>query len=222
MYIRIIIADPYMPGKILSLGDEECHFGRIWSESAADYAFASPYVSKSHAVIKFEQDKYLLKDMGSKHGTTINKQKIEAGAFVELSLNDVVGFAQESVSFQFLGDSICCGDETMDFSATIPIISDKYPITVDEAKRVILIENEKVKLSPKEMELFFLLYQNRSRTVTYQEIRNKVWPERVTESLTADVGQNEVNILIHRLRKKLGPVADAIEAVTSYGAVLNI
>lgn len=79
-------------------------------------------------------------------------------------------------------------------------------------------------LSGKHTELLIMLYQKRNQAVSYDEIKVKIWPERITdESQKApDVGRDEINALIYRLRKKLGSYGERIVTVSRYGYMLDL
>ena len=76
--------------------------------------------------------------------------------------------------------------------------SDDY-LTVNIAERKIIVNLERVKLTPKEFRLFALLVENAARILTYQQLLEKVWGWEYTDDL------DYVRIYISHLRQKIEP-----------------
>ncbi|MFJ7698790.1 helix-turn-helix domain-containing protein [Lysinibacillus fusiformis] len=75
----------------------------------------------------------------------------------------------------------------------------------------------------KDTGLFWLLHKKRGCTVSYDEIKINVWPERILhKSEKPDVRREEINMLVYRLRKKLGKYGQSIVSVPRYGYMLDI
>lgn len=68
------------------------------------------------------------------------------------------------------------------------------------------VYGESVSLSGKEWHLLQLLWESAGTLVDYETIKREIWPERLPseEQGSVDVGTDELNVLIYRLRKKLG------------------
>jgi pSer/pThr/pTyr-binding forkhead associated (FHA) protein len=64
-----------------------------------DLTIEKPTVSRHHAVVTEEGDRWFLEDRGSFNGTFLNGQRIQAGAKVPLRHGDRIGFGAESVVF---------------------------------------------------------------------------------------------------------------------------
>jgi pSer/pThr/pTyr-binding forkhead associated (FHA) protein len=64
-----------------------------------DLTLEKPTISRHHAVVTEEGDRWFLEDRGSFNGTFLNGQRIQAGAKVPLRHGDRVGFGAESVVF---------------------------------------------------------------------------------------------------------------------------
>lgn len=77
----------------------------------------------------------------------------------------------------------------------------------------IYLNEEVINLSFKELELLKLLIDNRTRTVTKNEIANVLWP-------IDDIGESSIKNLILRIRKKIN--TDLIISVRGLGYRLNI
>ena len=64
-----------------------------------DLTIEKPTVSRHHAVVSEEGDRWFLEDRGSFNGTFVNGQRIQAGAKVPLRHGDRIGFGAESIVF---------------------------------------------------------------------------------------------------------------------------
>ena len=72
-------------------------------------------------------------------------------------------------------------------------------LTVDVAERKVIVNGERVKLTPREFRLFALLVENGGRILTHKQILEKVWGWEYTDDL------DYVRIYISHLRQKLEP-----------------
>jgi len=84
-------------------------------------------------------------------------------------------------------------------------------IELDNAKKRVLINDEKVELTKKEYEILKLLLENQTRVFTREDILLKVWGERVI------VTDRTVDVNITRLRNKLGIYGQNLRNKTGYG-----
>jgi two-component system KDP operon response regulator KdpE len=72
-------------------------------------------------------------------------------------------------------------------------------INVDIADRKVIVNGEKIKLTPREFRLFAILVENAGRIFTHRELLEKVWGWEYTDDL------DYVRIYISHLRKKIEP-----------------
>lgn len=76
----------------------------VGRDDTADIVVDNPLCSRRHAVFQFRNDDQLfIMDMGSTHGTFLNKQRIEPRQYVEISIGDFIRFANSSRLFFFRG-----------------------------------------------------------------------------------------------------------------------
>lgn len=68
-----------------------------------DLAIEKPTVSRHHALISAEGERWFLEDRGSFNGTFVNGTRIQAGAKVPLRHGDRIGLGAESVVFSAPG-----------------------------------------------------------------------------------------------------------------------
>ncbi|XLR21136.1 hypothetical protein S83_049048 [Arachis hypogaea] len=78
-------------------------FGRL---DLCDFILEHPTISRFHAVLQFKRsgDAYLY-DLGSTHGTFLNKNQVEKNTYVDLHVGDVIRFGRSSRLFIFQGPS---------------------------------------------------------------------------------------------------------------------
>ena len=72
-------------------------------------------------------------------------------------------------------------------------------LTVNIAERKIVVNGERVKLTPREFRLFALLIDNAGRVLTHRQVLEKVWGWEYTDDL------DYVRIYISHLRQKIEP-----------------
>jgi len=72
-------------------------------------------------------------------------------------------------------------------------------LTVDVAERKVIVNGERMKLTPREFRLFALLVENAGRILTHKQILEKVWGWEYIDDL------DYVRIYISHLRQKIEP-----------------
>ncbi|KAL5200657.1 hypothetical protein ABZP36_021860 [Zizania latifolia] len=78
-------------------------FGRI---DLCDFVLEHPTISRFHAVLQFRNDESVfLYDLGSTHGSFINKTQIKKKIYVKIHVGDVIRFGQSSRLYIFQGPS---------------------------------------------------------------------------------------------------------------------
>jgi DNA-binding response OmpR family regulator len=85
------------------------------------------------------------------------------------------------------------------------------PLTVDPISRTATLDDEPIDLTPKELDLLYLLASSPGRAFSRDYLMEKVWGY---ESGGFD---RTVDTHVLRLRKKLGPMGERIETVWSVG-----
>ncbi|KAG7604238.1 putative transcription factor interactor and regulator FHA-SMAD family [Arabidopsis thaliana] len=78
-------------------------FGR---DGICDFTLEHPSISRFHAVIQYKRSgaAYIF-DLGSTHGTTVNKNKVDKKVFVDLNVGDVIRFGGSTRLYIFQGPS---------------------------------------------------------------------------------------------------------------------
>ncbi|KAF4375927.1 hypothetical protein F8388_010069 [Cannabis sativa] len=76
-------------------------FGRV---DLCDFVLDHPTISRFHAVLQFKKSgEAYIYDLGSTHGTFINKNQVKKKSYVDLHVGDVVRFGQSSRLYIFQG-----------------------------------------------------------------------------------------------------------------------
>jgi pSer/pThr/pTyr-binding forkhead associated (FHA) protein len=218
--------EPLEKGCSIKLTSNEILLGRLWDTNKPDISFSSLYISKKHAVIGFVNNQFTIVDLGSKHGTQINDSAVEQNKPYILGNGDRISLAREEAVLIFNNLNEPELGETVDFTrsnisrAKLP--QDSLAINLD--RREILINGKPIYLSGKDIELLLFLYQNRNKATSYNEIKSKIWPERLFDAGTniPDVGIDEITALVYRLRKRLGMQGQRIKTIPRFGYMLDL
>ncbi|RHY76162.1 hypothetical protein DYB30_004319 [Aphanomyces astaci] len=81
-------------------------------EPLCDIVLQHPSVSRTHAALQFDaKGQLFLVDLGSTHGTFVNKKRISAADHVELHVGDVVVFGESTRIYTILGPVDLMPDE---------------------------------------------------------------------------------------------------------------
>ncbi|XP_042470685.1 kanadaptin-like isoform X1 [Zingiber officinale] len=75
-------------------------FGRV---DLCDFVLEHPTISRFHAVLQFKKDEVLLYDLGSTHGTFVNKVQIKKKVYTAVHVGDVLRFGLSSRLYIFQG-----------------------------------------------------------------------------------------------------------------------
>ncbi|XP_051202368.2 uncharacterized protein [Lolium perenne] len=78
-------------------------FGRV---DLCDFVLDHPSISRFHAVLQFRNDgEVFLYDLGSTHGSSINKTQIKKKLYTKIHVGDIIRFGQSSRLYLFQGPS---------------------------------------------------------------------------------------------------------------------
>ncbi|RXJ86282.1 response regulator transcription factor [Arcobacter sp. CECT 8985] len=83
----------------------------------------------------------------------------------------------------------------------------------DTINKNLYLEQNQMKITPKELNFLELLINNKNRTICYQEIENHIWYDSV-------MSENALRILVKKLRKKLPH--NTLENVARMGYKINL
>jgi len=214
---RLVVekGSPSIQGTFFELNNEKTIIGRTTAAFQPDIGFESLLISRQHCCIERQGNTYVITELGSKHGTLLNGNLLAPFHRFALTDSDAIDLADGVIRLRFLVFSDL--DSTMDFGDS-PLSS----FVVDVSKRVLRIHEKEIPLAAKEWRLLELLHRHRNELVPYEKICAEVWSERsLTESAMPDVGMDEMNVLLHRLRRKLGAYGKCLVTRRGQGCILE-
>lgn len=84
-------------------------------------------------------------------------------------------------------------------------------VTVDAARRIVLVGLEDVPLTPKEFDVLYMLAQRAGEAVSRRDLYERVW------ALNPDIVRTRsLDVIVHTLRRKLAPFL-TVESVRGFG-----
>jgi hypothetical protein len=156
-------------------------------------------VSRRHARIRLEGERYLIEDLGSKNGTFVNGHEVQGAR--PLQDGDEIQIA------------LCCKLAFVAAEATAPVLFEepRLGLAMDlESKRVYVAGRElDPALSPAQYRLLELLYEDPGRVYSRDEVVEAVWPEDDRGGIT----EQAIDALARRLRERLAEVDPARQYV---------
>ncbi len=145
----------------------------------------NPRVSRHHARLSWDGERFTIADLGSKNGSLVNNSPA-AGA-VAVHDGDVISLADSRIEFQVSAPTV----------ALTPA-ANAGPLAVDTVRHEVRLRGETVPLTPKEYLLLALLHGRGGAVVSRDDIAAEVWPE-----LSGDVAEESIVQLVTRLRRKI-------------------
>lgn len=171
------LSDP--SGQEHPLGDPVTRLGRAVEN---EIVILDKRSSREHAVIRREGRKVLLEDLGSTNGTYLNGERL----LQVVQLRD--------------GDQIKVGDVAFVFhDPEMTSVETPFPelnVNLDAAE--VRVDRRLVQLSSKEFALLALLYENRGKVCSKDEIGQVVWSE-----YQQGIFDYQIENLVRRLRTKI-------------------
>jgi hypothetical protein len=154
-----------------------------------DLVIPERQVSRRHARIRLEGERYVLEDLGSKNGTFVNGQEL-TGPHV-LQDDDEIQIA------------LCCRLTFVAAGATAPLISEEEAqgLRLDPERKRVWVAGREVRppLSLAQYRLLELLHQEPGRVYSRDQIVEAVWPEDDREGIS----EQAIDALARRLRERL-------------------
>ncbi len=174
---------------------------------ACDIVLAGQLISRRHACIKRADHSYILEDLGSHNGTTVNGQRLIGAQ----ALHDGDCIELGGIRRLFFAD----GDAT----STRPL-PPTTGLWLDEAAQDVWIDGQRIspQLSPAQFHLLQLLAAHTGRICSRSEIVAAIWPDAA-----GGVSEDAVDGLIKRLRARLGEIPNGdryVQNVRGRGLIL--
>jgi hypothetical protein len=225
-YLIVESGSPYESGKKIPLTAGTMHIGRVWEDQKPDLAFEDGHISRNHAEIVYKDGHFELCDLpSSKHGTEVNGRLVNKGTPYTLKHNDKIVLARGAAVLRFCAQND--PGKTQDIEDLLPDetgygakLSPGEYLTVDIERREVLLGGRELvpRVTGYEFELLELLYRNRGKAVSHEEIVQWVWRDlRNRETIT----RQNVATLVHRLRDCLGDFGKYVVNIPAYGYRLD-
>ncbi|MBU1055524.1 MAG: FHA domain-containing protein [Proteobacteria bacterium] len=215
-YIFIEKGNPYDKGTLIPLSKKSISIGRQFSADEPDIAFSNPVISRNHLLIEWKNGSYQAVDKNSKNGTKINDKKLEKSTFYELGNGDRLRLANDTAILLF-------SYEVKPTTVTMHEESEELQIRFNADRRELFIESQKIVLRGNLYELFGVLYKNRGKVVSHSEIKEAVWPERARDEKGEPfTSEEEIHVLMMRMRHKLGAYSRFLNNIRGYGYILDL
>jgi DNA-binding winged helix-turn-helix (wHTH) protein len=199
----LLVLEGEESGRRILLDRPELLIGR---DDDCDLVIPDRQVSRHHARVAVEEDRYLLADLGSKNGTFVNGQQVAEAHALEDGDEIQIAF--------------CCKMAFVGADATAPVVLDEAPqgLRMDlESKRVWVLGQElDPPLSPAQYRLLELLYQEPGRVYSRDEVVVTVWPEDDRKGIS----EQAIDALARRLRERLAetdPESQYVITVRGHG-----
>lgn len=176
----------------IQLAQDVTTLGR--SDSCA-VVFPFPTVSRLHARIELQHDRYMLFDTGSANGTFVNGQRIEQGQ--QLCTDDEIWLGSSDVALSFFDP-----EETM----SVSLNSIPPALFIDESARSVQVYGMPVQLSPLEYGMLLYLASNPGTVCTRESCFLTVWGQPYDH----DICEDALNACIAKLRRNLRATAQTV------------
>ena len=185
----LIVIDGVEPGRKVPVDQPVLTIGR---GEMCDLVISDRQVSREHARLRVDKDRFLLEDLGSKNGTFVNGQSVSAPH--PLQDGDEIQIA------------FCCKLAFVGADATAPMVFEPLAagLRMDlESKRVWLRGEElDPPLSLAQYRLLKVLYQEPGRVYSRDDVVEAVWPEDDRDGIS----EQAIDALARRLRERLAEI----------------
>jgi hypothetical protein len=159
---------------------------RIGRDRDNDIVIAGDHVSRHHAEIVFENERYVLRDLGSKNGTFVNGTRVTAPHVLRDSdMITLAGHPAPALVFEMTGE-------------TVTVAPEGGGIWIDTRTAEVWVRGAKVEVTAKQFLALALLYGRGGALVTKEELARGVWPE-----FEGAVSDHSIEQLVSRLRARL-------------------
>ena len=162
----------------------------------------SPYVSRTHARIEWQDGEPILVDLGSRNGSLLNGIRVQGSAPLRDGDAIVIGDAAIRCRFnrtldhptrtlEFHGVAVAPAEPPAVSADTLRVDASTYEVHIGDhplARR----------LSAQEFQLLGYLFEHRQRVCTRQELGDAIWGRDLWDV-------NMLHRLVHRLKEKLEP-----------------
>ena len=191
---------------IISLDSSSAVFGR--SRFADDATPENKSVSRRHFQIRCHDGVFYISDLDSTNGTYLNGERLQPNVERRVRDADRISLASDAVVLRFV-DPV----STVRIDANTPLVGrspESDDLVVDLASRNVWVRGQlqDPPLPKKEFDILELLYRNRGKAVSRDEIADAGWPELAGKSGPAIPNASiDQNILLLRKRIEVDPAS---------------
>ena len=183
----------------INLDGSDVVFG---SAPSADVTLENEFVSRRHFQIRSHDGVYYISDLDSTNGTYLNGERLQPNVERRVKDGDRIGLAKEEVVLRFV-DPI----GTVRIDASTPLIGGspaKEDLAVEAASRKVWVRGQlqEPPLPRKQFDILEILYRNKGKAVSREDIARAGWPERADQP-DAPVSNEEIDQYIFQLRKRI-------------------
>jgi DNA-binding winged helix-turn-helix (wHTH) protein len=179
-----------------------------WEDN--DVAIQDRWISRYHAEVHREKDRYIIRDLDSKNGTLVNGQRIAAP--VALADGDEIQVTP-LITLTFV-----------DYGSTAPLPAETQAdaLELDPDTRQVTVRGRLLSpaLSPAQFTFLSLLAEEPGRVCSRDEVIAAVWPEDEAEGISDEA----IDALVRRVRLRLRELDNTHEYITTvrgYGFKLD-
>jgi DNA-binding winged helix-turn-helix (wHTH) protein len=165
----------------------------IGRSSSCDVVLPYSIVSRLHARIALEHDRYILSDAGSANGTYLDGEPVVGDR--QLSTDDEIWLGSHEVVLRFSDP-----DETLGVT-----INSGPPLLIDESARIVQVYGVPLQLTTLEYELIHYLAERPRQVCTREECFLAVWGQSYDHATCEDA----LNACVARLRRNLRAAAES-------------
>jgi pSer/pThr/pTyr-binding forkhead associated (FHA) protein len=185
----------YRPSKgsqeLIHLREDVTTLGR---SDACAVVIAQPAVSRLHARVELQYDRYVLFDAGSANGTYVNGKRIDNAH--QLNTGDIIWLGSSEVILEFADP-----EQTLLTQPSVPMA----PLEIDEDARTVRVYHVPVQLSPLEYSLLMQLAHNKGSVCTREACFLAVWGHSYDPAKCEDA----LNACLAKLRRNLRSAAQS-------------
>jgi DNA-binding winged helix-turn-helix (wHTH) protein len=177
----------------ISLSQQVTTLGR---SDSCDIVIVAPTISRLHARIELQYDRYIISDAGSANGTFVNDQRIEAGR--QLATGDMIRLGSAETVLLF-----------SDPEETLVMMPSLQPerLLIDDNARIVRVYDVVAALSPLEYDLLLYLAHHAGTVCTRESCYLAVWKQPYEQATCEDA----LNACIGKLRRNLRQAAETAQ-----------
>ena len=164
----------------------------IGRSQSCDVVIARSTVSRVHAQIEMQHQRYILSDAGSANGTFVNGERLEGSQ--QLSTNDEIWLGTSDVALLFSDPEETVG---------VTLHSGPAPLFIDVTARIVRVWGVAAVLTTLEYDLLLYLARNVHRVCTREACFAAVWGQTYDHATCEDA----LNACMARLRRNLRATA---------------